>query len=146
MLTLSFACYITPTHILRPFLPTWPCLFREETFIPIVAFRFHAHLSLDPFARCCSACTRQTRGDGYMEEAVPASQSNISCTWACVPLYGPARFHGMHIFAVDTPRASFICMLSCGSPRYTSRASRVSSRTRLCRSLSSSGPSMSARR
>ena len=80
----------------------------EEQFIPTDPFRFNTPLSFNPFARCCSSRAQQTHGDGDIE-AAPSSQSDISCTCACVPIFSSARFHSVHIFAFDIlPRQFYL--------------------------------------
>jgi hypothetical protein len=98
---------------------------REEPFIPIDPFRFHTPLSLNPFARCCGTRSQQP-GEGDIEEAAPSSRSDISCTCACVPLFGSARFHSAHIFTFDMLPRQFYLHAQLRLPSlYFSRVSRI---------------------
>ncbi|KAF8256363.1 hypothetical protein EI94DRAFT_1711735, partial [Lactarius quietus] len=95
---------------------------REEPFIPIDPFRFHSSLSLNPFARCCGPRAQHVD----IEEATPSSHSDISCTCACVPLFGSARFHSAHIFAFDMLPRQFYLHAQLRLPSlYFSRVSRI---------------------
>ncbi|KAH9987928.1 hypothetical protein BJV74DRAFT_840524 [Russula compacta] len=95
---------------------------REEPFIAINPFRPHPSLSLNLFSRCFG--TRSRRPD---VEAVPyESQSDISCTCACVPLFGSTRFHNAHILAFDTlPRQLYLHSQLRLPSLYFSRVARI---------------------
>lgn len=95
---------------------------REDPFIPIDPFRFHTSLSLNPFARCCGA--RAQPED--LEESTPTSQTDLSCTCQCVPLFGSARFHSAHILALDILPRQFYLHAQLRLPSlYFSRVSRI---------------------
>ena len=95
---------------------------REEPFIPINPFRPHPSLSLNLFSRCFG--TRSRRAD--VEAAPYESQSDISCTCACVPLFGSAHFHNAHILAFDTlPRQLYLHSQLRLPSLYFSRVARI---------------------
>ena len=90
--------------------------------MPIDPFQFHTSLSLNPFARCFGA--RAQPED--VEEATPASQTDLSCTCACVPFFGSARFHSAHIFAFDMfPRQLYLHVQLRLPSLYFSRVARI---------------------
>ncbi|KAN0131265.1 hypothetical protein V8E53_010969, partial [Lactarius tabidus] len=98
---------------------------REEPFIPIDPFRFHTSLSLNPIARYCEPRPQHRVGD--IEEGAPLSQSDISCTCACVPLFGSAHFHNVHIFTFDMlTRQFYLHAQLCLPLFYFSRVLRIS--------------------
>ena len=74
------SCPISP---LRTFFERFPPLgrvySREQPFIPIDPFHFHASLSLNPFARSLGPRAQP----GEVEEATPAPQTDLSYTCAC---------------------------------------------------------------
>ncbi|KAI9455783.1 hypothetical protein BJY52DRAFT_1278584 [Lactarius psammicola] len=105
---------------LERFSPLGRVYSREEPFIPIDPFQFHASLSLNPFARCFGA--RAQPGD--IEEATPGV---------------PVRRLIAHIIAFDMLPRQLYLHSQLRLPRCTFRASRVYSRTRLYRDPNSSG-------
>ncbi|KAH9007697.1 hypothetical protein EDB83DRAFT_700068 [Lactarius deliciosus] len=95
---------------------------REEPFIPIDPFQFHFSLSFKLFARCFGA--RAQPGD--VEEGTPASQTDVSCTCPCVPFFGSARFHSVHIVAFDMlPRQLYLHTQLRLPSLYFSRVARI---------------------
>ncbi|KAN0131252.1 hypothetical protein V8E53_010956 [Lactarius tabidus] len=66
------------------------------------------HLSLAQLFAQCRGARAQRHGDGGIEEAAPSPRSDISCTCACVPLFGSARFHSAHIFTFNSSPANFL--------------------------------------
>ena len=97
----------SPSHIISPlhtcfdhFSPLGRVYSCEDPCIPIDPFCFHTPLSLNPFVCCFGARAQQTHKDRDLE-AAPLSQSNISCTCACVLLFGSTCFHSMQIFAFN---------------------------------------------
>ncbi|KAH9027954.1 hypothetical protein EDB85DRAFT_2074698 [Lactarius pseudohatsudake] len=88
---------------------------REEPFMPIDPFQFHFSLSLHLFARCFGA-----------QEGTPASQTDVSCTCPCVPFFGSARFHSVHIVAFDMlPRQMYLHTQLRLPSLYFSRVARI---------------------
>ena len=112
---------------------------RSNLYLPIPSASTplcHSTLSRD-----AAVHVRSKHGDGDIE-AAPLSQSDISCTCTCVPIFSSARFHSC-IYSLSTyPHDNFTCMPSHDSLHCTFRASRVYSRTRLFLDLSFSGSSM----
>ena len=101
-------------------------------------------LSHSTHSRDATARAQQTHGDGDVEEAATLSRSDISCTCACLPLFGSARFHSMHIFVCDMPPRQFYLHVQVRLP--SQHFSRVSRRKRLGRDLNFSESSMHAKR
>lgn len=90
--------------------------------MPIDPFQFHFSLSLNPFARCFGARARP----GDVEEGTPASQTDVSCTCPCVPFFGSARFHSVHIVAFDMlPRQMYLHTQLRLPSLYFSRVARI---------------------
>ena len=97
---------------------------REEPFIPIDPFRLHAPLSLSSFARCFGA--RQRPSDVEAVIPSPGSLTDTSSTCACVPLFGSARFHNVHVLAFDTlPRQLYLHSQLRLPSLYFSRVARI---------------------
>jgi hypothetical protein len=95
---------------------------REEPFIPLDPFRLNAPLSFNPFAWCFGA----RRQPADVEAMVPGSLADTSCTCACVPFFGSARFHNAHIFAFDTlPRQLYLHSQLRLPSLYFSRVARI---------------------
>jgi hypothetical protein len=138
-LTLSVVGHITTAPILRPFFPTQSILIKPS--------RFHTSLSPNPFERCCGARSHRHEHGGDTEEAAPSSRSDMICrVRACACRYlalhaSTARMYSLSTCSYD----NFTCIPSYASPRCTFRASRVYSRTRLCRGLRSSASLMRAK-
>jgi hypothetical protein len=95
---------------------------REEPFVPVDPFRLHAPLSLNPFSRCFGK--RPPPPD--VEVPSPGSQSELSRTCVCVPLFGSARFHNTHTLAFDTiPRQLYLHTQLRLPSLYFSRVARI---------------------
>ena len=116
---------------------------REEPFYPSIPSA-SPPLSHSTHSRDATARAQQTHGDGDVEEAATLSRSDISCTCACLPLFGSARFHSMHIFVCDMPPRQFYLHVQVRLP--SQHFSRVSRRKRLGRDLNFSESSMHANR
>ncbi|KAI0246780.1 hypothetical protein BJV78DRAFT_1286112 [Lactifluus subvellereus] len=109
-------------HFFGRFSPLGRVQSKEEPFIPIDPFRLHAPLSLNPFARCFGA--RPQPPD--IEGVAPGSPTDTSCACACVPIFGSARFHNVHVLALDTlPRQLYLHLQLRLPSLYFSRVARI---------------------